>query len=483
MITRDEYKTIRQERHLIVLDTNILLELYRQPANVSRDIIAGFQKIADKVYIPHRVYEEYLENRQKICGDEQKKYKIMKHELDDSTSRFKESIRKKTNEYRKHNYSGITKLQGDIERKLDEIKETIVAYEDVHKEQFQSDLDFLKNDEVYQFVQSLKERSRVGSEIPFSEKLKIIQEGELRYRNEIPPGYKDIEKTGMEKYGDLFIWKEIIRTAYKERSHILFISNDTKEDWWKSEKNEPDDLREELQEEFLETNPFWQIHFLTLSKFFGYLSDELEIGESLSALQLTAQEDAADLLKKLDEKIRKQICEQLATKVDQTVSTPENIYLQTISAFVEKEEKMNVYHVQMVCVFLKEKRGIHFLLEAEIEKEEYDTECELRKIEIHNVTTTAFSDEAWEGMIKAKNKHLAWRKYAQSIRHEIDCPIEYSKDDKNVYEILIEALRNDFKIERFNANHRAEQYRRLYDYLTHFYDEDNNESSSENEEE
>ena len=40
MITRDEYKTIRQERHLIVLDTNILLELYRQPANVSRDIIS-----------------------------------------------------------------------------------------------------------------------------------------------------------------------------------------------------------------------------------------------------------------------------------------------------------------------------------------------------------------------------------------------------------------------------------------------------------
>ena len=148
-----------------------------------------------------------------------------------------------------------------------------------------------------------------GAHIPFSEKLKIIQEGELRYRNEIPPGYKDIEKAGIEKYGDLFIWKDIIKTAYKERAHILFISNDTKEDWWKSEKNEPDDLREELQEEFLETNPFWQIHFLTLSKFFGYLSDELEIGESLSALQLTAQEDAADLLKKLDEKIRKQICE------------------------------------------------------------------------------------------------------------------------------------------------------------------------------
>ena len=86
-------------------------------------------------------------------------------------------------------------------------------------------------------------------------------------------------------------------------------------------------------------------------------------------------------------------------------------------------------------------------------------------------------------MMKAKNKHLAWRKYAQSIRREIDCLIEYSKDDRNVYEILIEALRNAFKIEHFNENHRAEQYRRLYDYLMYFYDEDNNESFSENEEE
>ena len=71
----------------------------------------------------------------------------------------------------------------------------------------------------------------------------------------------------------------------------------------------------------------------------------------------------------------------------------------------------------------------------------------------------------------------------QSIRREIDCLIEYSKDDKNVYVILIEDLRNNFKIEHFNANHRAEQCRWLYDYLMHFYDEDNNESFSENEEE
>ncbi len=45
MITRDEYKTIRQERHLIVLDTNILLELYRQPANVSGTLLPDFRRL------------------------------------------------------------------------------------------------------------------------------------------------------------------------------------------------------------------------------------------------------------------------------------------------------------------------------------------------------------------------------------------------------------------------------------------------------
>ena len=32
MISIDDFKQIRTTRHLIVLDTNILLELYRQPA-------------------------------------------------------------------------------------------------------------------------------------------------------------------------------------------------------------------------------------------------------------------------------------------------------------------------------------------------------------------------------------------------------------------------------------------------------------------
>ena len=45
MITIEKFQEIRSSEHLIVLDTNVLLELYRQPANISLDVISALKKI------------------------------------------------------------------------------------------------------------------------------------------------------------------------------------------------------------------------------------------------------------------------------------------------------------------------------------------------------------------------------------------------------------------------------------------------------
>lgn len=73
MISIDDFKQIRTTRHLIVLDTNILLELYRQPANISLDVIEALKKVVDNLFIPRQVYDEYLKNYQTVCGGEKKK--------------------------------------------------------------------------------------------------------------------------------------------------------------------------------------------------------------------------------------------------------------------------------------------------------------------------------------------------------------------------------------------------------------------------
>lgn len=48
MITIEKFQEIRSSEHLIVLDTNVLLELYRQPANISLDVISALKKIQNQ---------------------------------------------------------------------------------------------------------------------------------------------------------------------------------------------------------------------------------------------------------------------------------------------------------------------------------------------------------------------------------------------------------------------------------------------------
>lgn len=137
----------------------------------------------------------------------------------------------------------------------------------------------------------MQSQGNIGEKISFSKKLLLLQEGQVRYDNLIPPGFLDCAKDGEAKYGDLFVWKDIITIAKEKSSNIIFVCNDTKEDWWEKGKDIPIDLRPELDKEFKEINPSLSINFLTLDKFFSYLAEELKLGKSKSALQLSALDD------------------------------------------------------------------------------------------------------------------------------------------------------------------------------------------------
>ena len=73
----------------------------------------------------------------------------------------------------------------------------------------------------------------------FQKKLLTLQEGQIRYDNLIPPGFRDSAKVGEAKYGDLFVWKDIIAIAKEKNTNIIFVCNDTKEDWWEKNKDIP----------------------------------------------------------------------------------------------------------------------------------------------------------------------------------------------------------------------------------------------------
>lgn len=77
----------------------------------------------------------------------------------------------------------------------------------------------------------------------------ICEEGENRYKKEIPPGYKDgKKKDGIRKYSDLILWKEVIRYAKEQKKNIIFVTDDVKPDWWNIENDKYEFLPQLIKE-------------------------------------------------------------------------------------------------------------------------------------------------------------------------------------------------------------------------------------------
>ena len=92
---------------------------------------------------------------------------------------------------------------------------------------------------------------RIGANYSDSELLSIYKEGQCRFNNFIPPGYKDASKPEPGRYGDLIIWKQLIDKATKDKKSILLISDDEKEDWLLRTSGKTVGPRAELIREFI----------------------------------------------------------------------------------------------------------------------------------------------------------------------------------------------------------------------------------------
>ncbi|NRQ56060.1 PIN-like domain-containing protein [Brevibacillus sp. HD1.4A] len=119
----------------------------------------------------------------------------------------------------------------------------------------------------------------------FSKMLKIVEEGELRYRNKIPPGYEDEEeKEGIQIYGDLISWKQLLEHANSHKLPAILVSNDVKPDWVSEQRP-----RIELLKEYYDINnqQFWIFDlptFIYKLELYGKKPLEASVKEEVDAL-------------------------------------------------------------------------------------------------------------------------------------------------------------------------------------------------------
>lgn len=240
------------ESGIIVFDTSALLDFYYMKPDFQEIISNILYCLRKRIWLPMQVVNEYKKNRKSVIEQPIKeKYNDKEIQNNKLVKDLKRYIIKFEEEYY-HPYISADKLTeikeaiNIIEPKIAEIK-TIIAQE--YTERKNEIRAIFQNDKLVDIIEQLT----CGEPFKFSELKEIIKEGELRFANQIPPGYKDYEKIGIHKYGDLIIWKEILRYAKSEKKDVIFISNDVKEDWVivdkSEEKNKP---RRELLTEFEE---------------------------------------------------------------------------------------------------------------------------------------------------------------------------------------------------------------------------------------
>lgn len=263
---------------IFIFDTSALLNFYYYSSKAQKGIFTEiFEKIQDRLWIPQHVEYEYLKNREKAIKkliDE--KYKEIKNNQLKNININIDNIKKRLKELQDRIKNNNTHPYFDIEIIKKFEKESSSKFEEDFKifEQKINDEIKKRKDEIDSIVkkdpllEAFDKYLTVGDEYSYEKILKIIkEEGELRYKFNIPPGYMDLKgkdkKEGIQAFGDLIIWKQMIDYAQKNKKSIVFIVDDVKIDWCygikRSSETRIEKPREELIKEMRDTAgvEFW----------------------------------------------------------------------------------------------------------------------------------------------------------------------------------------------------------------------------------
>lgn len=228
---------------VFAFDANTLLNLYRYTESTRNDFLNALKSIKGKLFIPYQAALEYHNNRLSVIDGIEYSYSVI-YELFENN--FKKHIESQILQFKKHpaiNVDGLLQIHSDFLKKIGKELE----------KQKEKHPDFKTADNVLEGLTELFENA-LGQDFSRTELKKIYEEGKLRYEENIPPGYKDLDnkrkKGDRHIYGDLIIWKELITFTKKENKPLIFVTDDRKEDWWTIENGKTIRPREELIKEF-----------------------------------------------------------------------------------------------------------------------------------------------------------------------------------------------------------------------------------------
>ena len=273
----------------IVLDTNVLLNLYRLNETTRRDVLRVLNTAADRLWMPYQVADEFQRNRLKVVSDLSKQYGELRATAEKQFAEIEKSIRHFRDDTIKDD---LSKAAAHALRKF---TRKIAQLESTHAISLKT---ARSDDPVRKALDDLFSLKNIGPR-PTDEALTGLKKvASERIDSRIPPGFKDADKKD-DPSGDYIIWAEMLDHKESSGRPLLFITNDsTGEDWYHRISGQTTGPLQALRAEMAEVSEH-PYHQIPLFGFLELANEHLDSKVDRKTIDLVEQVSASSVPREL----------------------------------------------------------------------------------------------------------------------------------------------------------------------------------------
>lgn len=228
------------EKTIFSFDTNVFLNLYGYADQTRLDFYELLNAIKDRIWIPYHVGLEYQRRRLEVIRNEKAIFNKIEENLKKIEKIFDSDFKNLELERRFPDlHINTDKLCKDIQKLISNYKKSVTHWDKKQPCVRSHDVIRDKLNDLF--------NGKVGDKPADQTWLNdLYKEGEERYKNKVPPGFKDSDKAKDSdryycyddlkydrQFGDLILWKQLIdKSKSDDIENVIFITDDSKEDWW-----------------------------------------------------------------------------------------------------------------------------------------------------------------------------------------------------------------------------------------------------------
>lgn len=309
---------LEDDNSIIVLDTNVLLNIYRYSPEFSEFALNCLKAVKNYVVLPATVRLEYGKHCRAAFAKMQERVKNASQDTSKQIQRAKTKILATCDNLERLQFSDVEELREGLSQKIDALQNFLNDFFCERNSlnlisRFWKDKDYLMS-----LVGEWDESDRIMPSLSQEDIYLWCEEGEKRYKKEIPPGFKDENnKDGIRKYSDLILWKEILRFAKNEEKNVVFVTDDVKSDWWEMADGDRQ-LHQKLIDEFAKTEQ--QLSPFISRDFYNEIAAAFDI-EKTDAVEIALCMTDSDYCMKIADKVFGEIEHRLIYNITDYVSS------------------------------------------------------------------------------------------------------------------------------------------------------------------